>query len=72
MTRSDAITYLAATLEDAEARAEGDLRKETGQRVERVEVPPRDFYERLAECLVRYAPSNGLSIRLDDGSEFPE
>lgn len=57
MTREDAVRALAAALMDAAAKA-------------RILLEPWEA-DVLAAALIRFAPSEGLSIRLDDGSELP-
>jgi hypothetical protein len=63
--RVDAIASLAATLRDAEEAARKDLAERDDPNDD------RQFLDFMAERLVRYAPANGLSIRLDDGREIP-
>jgi uncharacterized protein YbjT (DUF2867 family) len=66
VSREDAIRALIALLAEAAIQAERDyisLRPEA--------TWDRDLADFVAEQLVRKAPTYGLSIRLDDGSEIP-
>jgi hypothetical protein len=65
VNRADALASLAAALREAELHAAHDVNEKDDPQ------DARELHDFMAERLVRFAPAEGLSIRLDDGSEFP-
>lgn len=60
-SREEALNALAALIDEVRQSLEGDLSPQ---------ATPVERELAIAERMVRFAPAYGLSIRLDDGTEF--